>query len=228
MAKKVKQLLSIILTVVLLAMNTSTAFAANSSGTPYNTKVTVDNSTTRVAESYDEHFKYISTYDKETKIAVVQQIDINTNAVITEVVANANGIVPYENTFSNFEYDKTYGSPNKWELRRPDGSLTGTIYFKTDETSANSSYLAEFKDAVDQINSLEGKIIAAIGLEAFTGALSVFLAYITGGVGAPLAAYLASLGFAGGALDLAADLDYQCNVALDRYWEVYNRSDVYY
>lgn len=81
---------------------------------------------------------------------------------------------------------------------------------------------------VDQINALEGKIIAAIGLEIFTGALSIFLVYITKGVGAPLAAYLASLGFGGESINLAIDLGEQCEVALDSYWEVYYRSNVYY
>lgn len=229
MIKNLKKIISVALVIVLMTMGTTTAFAEDTSQmAPYNTQVIADDTTTRIAESYSNGCKYVSTYDKITRVAIVQQYDIETETLISEVIARADGISTCQNTFSNFEYDKTYGSPNRWELRRPDGSFTGTIYFKTNETSSNRQYLNSFKAAVDQINSIEIRLMGSIGMEAFTGALSVFLVYITGGVGAPLAAYLASIGFAGTAINQAADLDYQCNIALDNYWEAFYHSNVYY
>ncbi|SHL79737.1 hypothetical protein SAMN02745136_05717 [Anaerocolumna jejuensis DSM 15929] len=133
-----------------------------------------------------------------------------------------------QNTFSNYEYTKTYGSPNVWELRRPDGSLNGTYYFKTNETSTNRNYLTAFYDAVESINSTEGKLIGSLGLAVFTSALSVVIMCATEGLGEPLAAYLSSLGFSGTTISLSADLGDYCSKAKDNYYNTYNCSSVFY
>lgn len=236
-----KRFISMFLAITLMVISSQTAFAF--SPNHYNTRITTDNESVRIAESFSEGYKFVSTYDKISKIAVIEQIDISNNQVVSSVIVDTKNTPLYkndigklrlfsvttqENTFSNYEYTKIYGSPNEWELRRPDGSINGTIYFKTKETAKNTSHLSSFKEAVDQINSLEKKAIATIGLQVFTGVIAILLTYTTVGVGASLTAYLASLGFTGSALNYGIDLEYQYKVALDKYWEVYNSSEVYY
>lgn len=147
----------------------------NTTSSPYNITVLEDTSNKKVVQTCDENYIYITTFDKSNDTMQFTQIDIVTNvSVIGKEVSGVDAIsvTSYasartsikENTFTNYEYTKTYGNPNEWELRRPDGSLTGTHYFKTYEVSNNASYIATFKSAVDTINTKEGKIVAAFRL----------------------------------------------------------------
>jgi hypothetical protein len=122
-----------------------------------------------------------------------------------------------ENTFSNYEYTKWYGSINKWELRRPDTDGSGTQGFKTYQTTKNKAFLSGFYSTVNTINKRELTIIGLIGGTALI-AVAGFM--FSGG----LAAFLGAAGFSTPAMVEIAALQSAIKVAKDYYWDAYYSS----
>lgn len=211
------------------------------------TTILVNDSRNRVVESFSGEQRFVATYDKvNNTLSLVSYnlneemiqsstVDLNNDTVLTRneygVVTTANSISKY--TESLYAYIKTHGSPNKWELRRPqylDEPSDSSYYFKTNETTANKSNLNGFQSSVNSLATLEGKLKSAIGT---TNALAVFAgasAAVGGpvGWGAAAAALIAALGFANAEQNYAYDIEEKQVVAWDYYYEVKNNSSIYF
>ena len=83
----------------------------------------------------------------------------------------------------------------------------------------NKEYIDNFIAAVKSINSLEGKIIAALGLAVFLAGISIVLS--GGAAGAFWEPYIAALTSDSAAVGLGFQLDSQCNIASANYWDTY-------
>ncbi len=130
-----------------------------------------------------------------------------------------------QDTVSNYEYTKTYGSPNKWQLRRPKTNIFTYYYFDTTETASNSSDLTRFYNAVEDVNTLEKKAVVYIGsagLSAFLTYASIPATIASGGILSPatVAAGLAAVGATTAATTTLVDLSHSCSDAYDAYFEV--------
>lgn len=122
-----------------------------------------------------------------------------------------------QNTFSNFEYTKTIGTTNEWQLRRPDPSFPiNWLYFDTKETKDNKSYLNSFMDYVEKINAQEGKVLASITASVFSDilvSLSGIATVFSGGTLTP-AMVTAAAGAVGANLVMVDSM-----VTLGSYWK---------
>lgn len=193
--------------------------------------ILVDNKDQKVAENTDGEFTYRSTYFKKTQMVTVSKTDNSTGEIAENYtfslkpdpsLVEGDGIMAaaastYQNTFCNYEYTKTYGTPNTWQIRRPKGGLNSWEYWNCTEKSSNASYLKDYLNTVNRIDALEWKWIGEFGTQSllgllgaiFSGGMTVFLASITAGT----LAYTT-----------ASELRTQMNTALDLYWEIVYRS----
>ena len=198
-----KKLVSLTLAAVMLVGASVTTFATEGPPT-YNLTILEDSDTQKVTQTSDNAYVYITTFDKINNTMQFTTINksTNTKTVGAEISReDAGSVTSYSNattrsaslnekTFTNYEYTKAYGSTNTWTLRRPDGSLTGTIYFKTYEVSQNRSYINTFKSAVDTINTKEGEIVASYGIVVLSDIAAAAIsagAIATGGALSPAA-----------------------------------------
>lgn len=235
---KQKRLLCITLAIAMVVSSSVTAFASSEAGNPYNLTVLEDDESQKVVRTSDDNYIYITTHNKADNTMQVTTVDKVTHVSVEGAeVCGEDFIVSgpqarasiYENTFTNYEYTKVYGNPNEWELRRPDGSLLGTYYFKTYEVAANQNYLTAFKSAVDTINTKEGEIITAYGLVILADIAAAAVsagAIATGGVLTPAA--WASILTAAGAntayIAVVVAWNNACKTAYDKYFETYTKS----
>ena len=234
-----KKIISLALSLVMLLTMSVSAFAAETE--PYNTLVLKDTEAVRITQTSDDDFTYVATYDKinntvqlvqtdnltgEENVGEIAQIQTLTTDNTPQVRASLE-----EKTFTNYEYEKTYGTPNKWELRRPGDNAFNWIYFQTYETSSNKEYLKAFKDAVDDINVQEGAIVTSLGMAGLSylaagaaGAGAIF----TGGTlsAAAWGALLSAGGFSTAYVATCMAYDQSCKDAYDAYWETYNHSTI--
>ena len=183
-----KKLLSIILSLTMLMTVCVRAFAVDS---------------VRTARTEDERFIYEAIYDQyNNTVQLIQTNKLTGEKIAGEVTQipelnvndnslNSRASSLEEKTFTNYEYKKTYGTPNKWELRKPGSTPFLSIEsFETYQTSRNDNYIFAFQDAVDLINIKEGTIVEALGIAALSyiiasaaGAGAIF----TGGTMTPAA-----------------------------------------
>lgn len=211
-----------------------TALASSPQTDGYHTSILTDNSSVRISQTSDDNFTYIATYDKSTGTIQLTQTSNTTGA---QKVGDIAPIKPQtrasleEKTFTNYEYEITYGSPNTWELRRPGDNAFNWVYFKTKETSKNRSYLTTFRSAVDKINVQEGAIVGALGMSALSvlaagaaGAGAIF----TGGTlsAAAWGAILSAAGFSTAYVSTCMAYDQSCKDAYDAYWNTYYNSTI--
>lgn len=233
---KISRTISMLLLVaILLSIGQPTVLAVSNSN---NATITLDTNNQRIAECIEGKYKYISVYDKKSKIAKISKISLDSGKMIDVNSYDLNKKTSLEdnksienysqrarsikqNTFSNYEYTKWYGNPNKWELRKPKEGfgLNKTCPFQTYETSKNKDYINKFYDAVEDINRLEKDYISAVGTEVLTATLG---AIYTGG----LSALLTSIGATSAAIAIANHLAAKCRIAEDNYWETYYKSSI--
>ena len=237
-----KKKISILLVIAMCLTLSVPAFATEQYDL-YNTNVIDDNSDVRIVQTSDEHYTYTATFDKEAKTLQLVQVNNATGEVVTGDIVPVKEFsenLPVqtrasleENTWTNYEYTKTYGNPNEWELRAPGDNIFTIIYFKTYEEEDNEVHLSDFMDAVDEVNTTEGVMISSVGLYGLSvlaagaaGAGAIF----TGGTlsSAAWAALLAAGGFAKEALDACTDYDQACKDAYDSFWETFYASEVFY
>lgn len=234
-------------------------FEYNSLYPEINLRILNDDGNIRTVETYDSDAKYIVTYNKDerTMDVIIHKLNNNTKSVIStdnfhidlEQIENSYKISEdgktsnifeegqtrasiYQNTYSNYEYEKTYGSTNKWELRRPDPSnpVFSTYYFTTNETSENAKDLQSFMDYVEKINSQEVKVIFSIGASVFSDILlymSGIGTVFTGGTLTPamVTAAAAAVGANGLAVSEMVTLGSYWNYAYNYYFEVYKNKE---
>jgi hypothetical protein len=226
--------------VTVLSIPSVASAQTTNSNDPYNTVILADSDQQKVVETSDENSIYVTTYDKEANTVQVSVTNISTGDVSVGVPTSVNPSNEPEmslfaslsqSTFTNYEYIKTYGSTNVWELRRPDSSIFTYYYFKTNETSTNSSDLNSFKTYVDSINSLEVEIVLAYGASALSvvvagaaGAGAIF----TGGTltMAAWASIVTAAGVAQSAVRTFMSYDTACRNAFDKYFTVYYNSTI--
>lgn len=136
----------------------------------------------------------ISTNNKTTNILTIEKYDISGENLVSTDILNLSEIQPldqqieafsidysYQNTFLNREY-KIYfhgNGKNNWDIRSKDR----TKYLA--ESSSNRGDLEKFRDAVERLNNAEFAVISAVG---FSAATTILTAFLTGGLGAGLAA----------------------------------------
>lgn len=237
-----KKLISIILSMAMLLSLSVSAFAVELDTT--DAIILEDNSSIRMAQTEDGSFIYEAIYDKVNNTVQLIQINKRTGTKIAGEVtqipifekkielASANAATQEEKTFTNYEYKKTYGSPNKWELRKPgDVAFLTKDSFKTYETSRNKEFITAFKKAVDSINIQEGKIVEALGLAALSylaGGAAGAGAIFTGGTmtAAAWAALLVAGGYSKNYVDVVMEYDSFCKDAFDAYNETYTHSKI--
>jgi hypothetical protein len=238
--KRFKKLLCITLALAMVISTSVTAFASGRNIAAYNMIILEDSDNQRVVQTSDNNFTYITTYNKVNNTIQFTVVDQATNSENIGAVVSVDdySVMPIgarasinENTFTNYEYTKIYGNPNEWELRRPDGSLAGTYYFKTYEATQNQSYLNAFKSAVDTINTKEGEIVGTYGLQilsilaaAAAGAGAIF----TGGIltAAAWGSILAAAGATTAHIAVVMAWDRACKNAYDAYFETYTKSPI--
>lgn len=193
--KKLKKLVSLLLTLCLILGLSTTAFASESS-----TMTTLENNANVcVVKEVTSEGITIATNNKTTKLLTVEKYDTSGQNLLSSQVINLNTIADemgttetleesrihwgngdlYQHTFSNYEYDLWYGSPNEWEIRKKDM----TVY--VDETPKNSDNLYAYADRVEDVNAAEFTIIGAVGA---TVAATAIAAFLTGGTAAGVAA----------------------------------------
>ena len=222
----------------------TSAFADNSSD--YNLTVIKDNAKVRIVETSDEQYIYRVTVDKSVNTAQMEITDKFTDKTKKSKTAklgqfknkplmSSNNLNMElrstslkQNTFTNYEYTKTYGNPNQWQLRRPKSNITSYYYFDTAETSSNKEYLEDFQDAVQRVNDLEVPMVTSIGVAGLMDILSVATvaaAIVSGGTltGAAWTAITASLSLSGIATATLISYNTACTDAYDAYFEVYKR-----
>lgn len=239
-----KKILSLGLACVMALTMGTVSFAVSAEP---GTNILVDDSQYRVVESFSGDQRFVATYDKvdnmlsivsynaDEEIVQSSMLDLDNDTVLSRneygVVTAASSISKY--TESLYAYIKTYGSPNKWELRRPeylDEPSDSAFYFKTNETTKNSDDLDNFKSTVNSMATLEGKLESAIGTANLLAVITGATAAIGGpvGWGAAAAALIAALGFNNSAQNYAYDIEEKQTEAWDYYYEVYNNSKVYF
>lgn len=125
-----------------------------------------------------------------------------------------------QNTFINYEYTITHSSPEKWQLRRPNGESLVKYYYKnTTRTSSNASNLASFQTAVENIDYYEKRAIGTALTSLGLSWLAFILSVPTAGSGT-LTAGLAALGAYGAALDALVKLHRNANLASTYYHRI--------
>ncbi|MGF2618069.1 hypothetical protein FZC84_22720 [Rossellomorea vietnamensis] len=125
-----------------------------------------------------------------------------------------------QNTWINYEYTITHSSPEKWQLRRPNGDSLVKYYYKNvTRKSSNASNLSKFQDAVENIDYYEWKAIGSSLTSLGMSWLAFILSVPTAGSGT-LTAGLAALGAYGVALDSLIKLHSNTNVARTYYFRV--------
>lgn len=237
MKKLLSKLLAMVLLISLIPNSIVFAQDNNYYVKEGNVNIVRDDGYERVAEGIENGYKFLATLNKVDNTIELVKKDIHDNSVISSFKIDLNEQVHQnefdnlvemragsinQSTFSNYEYTKWYGSPNKWELRRPrEGfGFNNTYYFRTKQTSSNESYLTNFYNAVEDINRLEKDYLTFVSLETLTGTLG---AIFSGGLGT----FLAAAGLGGEAMRIAWKLDSACRKAEDNYWEAFNRKVSY-
>jgi protein involved in polysaccharide export with SLBB domain len=238
-----RKFLAMLLTLT-LSLTSVFAFAE----TPPNDNLTIiqDDAQVRIVETNDAQFIYRVTVDKVKNTAQMQITDKgNMNIKVSKKAQLGTGndkassdsndsraailaTSLTQNTFTNYEYTKTYGNPNQWELRRPQSNITSYYFFKTAETPSNRPYLNQFQGAVQRVNDLEVPVVGAIGVAGLMDILSVgsvVVAIISGGTltGAAWTVIVASLSLTGVATATLIAYNTACTDAYDAYFEVYKR-----
>lgn len=189
------------------------------------TEILEDNDSIRVAQAVDDGKIYTSTFDKKQNTLLNEVRDQQSNTLIqsslldlntqTNSVSkfNSDGMVAYssryviaeENTFSNFEY--TEYSDESWQIRRPREPWgVNWYYFNTTETSSNRSYLTNFKNKVELINSLEWKVAGCISGMTILTYVTICLGATGFGAGVAVAPALAAAGCGAAAISYSFDL----------------------
>ncbi|TCT16196.1 hypothetical protein EDC18_102212 [Natranaerovirga pectinivora] len=229
--------------IIILSLNMTFAVSGQTKDTNYNTIILQDDEQVRIAQANDDNMIYTTTFNKIDNWVQTIATDIYTGEqfkgdIVFIQIPEQEFVVGIraslkENTFTNYEYTKTYGTTNKWELRRPRSNIFNYYYFKTDETTANSSDLSRFKSYVDSINTLEGQIIMDMGLSGLSIVVSAAAgagAIFTGGTlsTAAWASIVASAGAHSKLVSTCMSYDTACKNAYDAYWTVYYKSDVYF
>lgn len=126
-----------------------------------------------------------------------------------------------QNTFINYEYTITHGSPEKWQLRRPDGdSLFYYFYKNVTRTTTNKDDLDKFQGYVENINYYEWKAIGGSLTSLGLSWLSFILSVPTAGAGT-LTTGLAALGAYGAALDALLKIHENANYANTYYHRIW-------
>lgn len=238
-----RKFLSLVLACTMLMAMSVTAFATERND---NAPVLLEeNCARRVAKSEDADFIYVAIYDRNNETVQLIQTDKKTGekiageAVVIRAFSEENGAVNSrageyleEKTFTNYEYKKTYGLPNRWELRRPgDIAFLTKESFETYETTSNKEFIDAFEAAVNSINVKEGEIVSALGMAALSylaGGAAGAGAIFTGGTMTPAAwaALLAAGGFSQNYINVVMEYDSLCKAAYDSYMETYTHSQI--
>lgn len=193
--------------------------------------ILVDNSTERVVESVQDGVKSIAIFNKltnvlTTKVEGQEEVVLDLNAIAKEQLKiesenemNALAGKLEENTWTNFEYTINYGSPNKWQMRRPNGnSLTSILYYNVNETNKNKSNLKGFKDSVDSLNDYERRFIGAVTGVGILTIASLVVAAINGAAG--VAVGITAIGISGAAYNYCISMERAAKRAYHYYWQV--------
>lgn len=240
MVKFSSRLLGVLMVFALLASTflPSVSSAAESEKSE-EVQVIKDNNEGRVAQAVKNGVVTKATFDKEENILRIEEegketvvLDLGkisekylANGSISDGTSKPSGefgvmATTRQNTFINYEYTITHGSPERWQLRRPQGdSLFHWYYKNVTRNGSNATNLRHFQTAVENIDYYEWR---AIGTSLTTVGLS-WLAFIlsvpTAGAGT-LTAGLAALGAYGATLDALINVHRHANYARTYYFRV--------
>lgn len=162
--KRIKKIISLLLTLCLIMGMSTTAFASEiqksailSNGIEFLTIYDEANGTVQAVQ------RNITT--GESVYGPLISINAETKTPYnSEVLARATKI--HQDTFLNFEYDIWQTSPREWNLERPNGVFK-QYYFKVFENASNKSELRTWKSDVDKLNAQEWAVIGGAGLTIF-------------------------------------------------------------
>lgn len=194
--KKIKKLLSMLLTLSLIMGLSITAFAAEPSD--QSVQILANNDTVCIVREVTTDGVTIATNNKETGILTIEKYDDSESSLLSTDTLDLNAIAKsveeelqtptttslneyiYQHTFSNREYD-IFIHPNSthWKIRS--GDNTKSIY----ESSSNASTLDNFRSAVEDVNAAEFTLIGAVGAGV---AVTAITAFMSGGLAAGIAA----------------------------------------
>lgn len=194
------------------------------------TQVIKNDSEVRIAETIQNGIVTKATFDKKANILTIEEagkekVVIHMDDLPKPSISEKNlsktpsseiGIMATtikQDTFSNYEYTITTGSPERWQVRRPDnGSLNSYKYKNVTRTTSNAANLSSYQQTVEKINALEwtflGGAVTTVGLSWLAFVLSV----PTAGAGT-LTAGLSALGAYGATLTAGVALSTQFNYA---------------
>lgn len=226
MFKFPKSLLSVMIALVVFATVLPGMSYAGNDGT----QVIKDNDEVRIAQTVQNGVVTKATLDKKTNILTIEEegkekIVLNVDALsnqyidknrISDTPSSEIGLMATnvkQDTFSNYEYTIYTGSPEKWQVRRPDnGSIVYYKYKDVTRTTLNATTLDLFQNTVEKIDALEWTFLGGAATTVSLSWVSFVLSVPTAGAGT-LTAGLAALGAYGATLTTAVALQTQFNYA---------------
>lgn len=238
-------LLSNTTSVLATSLGTETSTSIYSQTQYENMKLIEDTENVRIVENRDGDTIFTSTYDKVNNTVSIEERNLTSKTITNSTLINLNENkvnIPsdyqleqeskswsyYEKTFTNYEYFK-YSNINGFQIARPKGGfhLVSKDYKNAYYSGNNKSKLDSFKNYVDSINSLEGKVIANATMSGASAVFSFLLnaaSLPTGGSTSPaaMAAALAAMGLGAKTIDYAIDLFAAMKKANQYYIEIVN------
>lgn len=234
-----KRLLALTLAVSCMSFNNIVAFAntkAVNVTMATNGARVIENNGVRMSTTSDGAYEYTTVYDTVHNSIQMSTKNLTTNEVSTGPMLSINieqetqtRATIHQDTLLNFEYDIWTGSPNEWNLERPEGAFS-QYYFKTYENSSNKNELGVWRDAVDTLNVQEVEVIAKSGFAIASACAAAFvsgMASISGGALTPvaIASVVGAVGVTGDAAVAITEMGNCCNDCLYAYMDVFNNTD---
>lgn len=234
----------LIVLITTMVLSTSVSPTLSHAESTIKDPVVVENSKKRIAITKENGVVTKAVFDKTTNILTIKEngkepIIIDLNKTSEEYIANetiktdvsntqSNLISAYslwtpttkQDTFINYEYTITHSSPEKWQLRRPNGDSLYRYYYKNvTRTSSNGSDLLKFQGYVENIDYYEWKAIGGSLTTLGMSWLSFILSVPTAGAGT-LTTGLAALGAYGATLDALVQVHKNANLARGVYFSL--------
>lgn len=231
-----KKILSLLSAVVLISASLPTihadAYESNTIISSGSTKTTIvkDDANFRIAESREDNTTTRAIFDKKKNLLTIQTlskngspikvfaVDLNQNQSVEQsefktlsLSSSSNSVT--ERTFMNYEYMVNFDT-DKWTLWKPVGkSLTKQSSKNVNETTKNSKYLEGFKDAVDDIDYMEKKIVKYAGASVCSSIFAIVAEASVVGSPVGIAAAGTAIGLGAKAIDMMEDLSASCKDA---------------
>lgn len=242
-SKLFSRFVSVLVAVVILSVTVLPGLSYAETESDQEGTVITDNSEERVAETIENGIVTKATFNKESNTLLIEEegkepLILDLGEISEQYVANDvinNDVIKSpsyssslafgtpttkQDTFINYEYTITHSSPEKWQLRRPNGDSLVKYYYKNvTRTTTNGTSLLKYQTYVENINYYEWKAIGGSLTTLGMSWLSFILSVPTAGA-ATLTAGLVALGAYGTTLDACVQIHKNANLARGIYFNL--------